>query len=433
MSLSRKKLDHFMKKKIGIIGLGTIGEATLRSLKKYSSLINKRSSVDIEIKKVCDLNRNKSRVASKFSIPYTPDPYELINDPDIDIIVELIGGIQPAKKYILKSFQKGKDVVTANKALLARCGKDIFAAAKKFKRNIGFEGSVCGAIPLIRSISEGLIGCEVTKLYGVLNGTTNYILCKMEKESMDFSAALKEAQAKGFAEKKSRLDVEGIDTLHKLAILSYLCFGVWPDLEDVHVRGISSISLSDIIYARELSYKIKLLAVAKKENNKLDLRIHPAFVPDEHPIAQVNSAFNAVWLEAKPAGQLLFYGEGAGGAPTSSSVISDIANISFEKARFINEKGTICLKSTGNVMSRYYIRFMARDFPGVLAKASKILASFNISIASVTQKERKKKKFVPIVMITHEVKEKDMKGALSKIDKLSVIKGPSQLIRIENL
>ena len=250
---------------------------------------------------------------------------------------------------------------------------------------------------------------------------------------MSFASALKEAQDKGFAEQKANFDIDGIDTLHKLSILSYLCFGAWPSLENIHVEGISRVSLLDIIYADELSYTIKLIAIARKEKNGLDLRVHPALIPCEHPLAQVNLAFNAVWLDAYPAGELLFYGEGAGGVPTSSSVISDIVNISLAKPSFIQERRDIRFVNIGNIVNRYYIRFMAKDRPGVLSKISKILASLDISIASVTQKERKEKNFVPIVMVTHQAKEGNIQKAISRIDKLSVIKEPSQVIRIENL
>ncbi len=423
-----------LNRRIGIIGLGTVGEATLSAIKKYRSLVYKRTELNIEIVKVCDIRKNKKKLFYRYSVPFTTNPYDIINDSGIDIVVELIGGIEPARTYIIESLKKGKDVVTANKALLAHYGKSIFQLAKKLNRNIGFEASVCGAVPLIRSISEGLVGCKVKKLYGILNGTTNYILYRMEKDHLDFSDALKDAQSKGLAERYSDLDIKGVDALHKLSILSYLCFGVWPKIDNIYVEGISKVSLLDIMYVEELSYKIKLLAIAKKEKNELDLRVHPALVPSEHPLSQVNASFNAVWLDSYPAGELLFYGEGAGGVPTSSSVVSDIVNISFAKPRFIQERSSdIKFTKIGSLFNRYYIRFMAKDRPGVLAKISKILASFGISIASVTQKEREKKKFVPIVMLTHEAKEENMRRALSKIDKLSVIKGPSQLIRIEDL
>jgi len=420
-------------KKIGIIGLGNVGEAVLATLKKYSSLIFHRTSLKIEIKKICDIDETKEKKAKKFSIPFTTNPLDLIDDPDIDIIVELIGGINPAYTLIVKSFKKGKSVVTANKALLAIKGKDILSLAKKAKKCIGFEAAVCGAIPLIKNISEGLIGCEVKRIYGILNGTTNYILYKMLKESIDFKTSLKEAQKKGLAEKKPKLDIEGIDALHKLCILSYLCYGIWPSPDKVYTEGISKISLLDVVYAQELGYMIKLLAVAKNEKGELELRVQPTLLSKDHPLAQVSLAYNAVYFDTKPAGELLFYGKGAGGGPTSSSVISDIVSISLGNKSFMRKQEKIKIRNIKDIKSRYYIRFMAEDRPGVLAKISKILSFLNISIASVTQKERNRDKFVPIIMLTHEASEDGIKKALAKIDKLKVIKNPSQVIRIENL
>lgn len=420
-------------KKVGIIGLGNVGEAVIRSFRKYSSLIARRTSLKIEIRRVCDIRRAKEKLAKEFSLPFTTNPYDLIEDPQLDIIVELIGGIEPAFTFITQSLKNNKSIVTANKALLATKGKQIFSLAEKKGQHVGFEASVCGAIPIIKSISEGLVGCEIKKLYGILNGTTNYILYQMAKETLDFATALKEVQNKGLAEKVPDLDIKGRDTLHKLCILSYLCYGIWPSLDEVYNEGISKISLLDILYAQELNYRIKLLAIAKKEKDSLELRVHPTLVPSEHPLSDVSLAYNAVYFDTQPAGKLIFYGEGAGGPPTSSSVISDIVDLAAGGGRFIRQEEKIRLKNIKDIKTRYYIRFMAQDRPGVLAKISKVLASLNISIASVTQKERKEGKFVPIVMLTHEAGEDNMRKALLKIDKFRVIKSPSQLIRIEDL
>jgi len=422
-----------MKKRIGIIGLGVVGEATLKTLIKYKNLIKKRTSVEIEIAQVCDKNRRKKEIADKFGLSFSSNPFSIIENPQIDILVELIGGLTPAYEYITAAIKRRKNVVTANKALLAQYGEEIFSLAERMKVNIGFEASVCGAIPLIRSIRQGLVGCEVKKLYGILNGTTNYILHKMSTENLEFNQALKEAQEKGFAERNPSLDIEGIDTLHKLCILSYLCFGIWPKQEDIYTQGIKGISHLDILYAEELSYRIKLLAIAKKNQKKLFLRVAPTLIRKEHPLSQVSSNFNAVWLNTYPAGELLFYGKGAGGFPTSSAIISDLVGVEQEKGFFLQKKEKIEIERISNLKSRYYIRFMAQDLPGVLAKISKILASFKISIASVTQKERRKGKIVPIVMLTHEAKEKDLREAIARIDRLDVIKPPTQVIYIEDV
>ncbi len=422
-----------MIKKIGIIGLGHVGEAVLKSFRASAPLIYRKTSLKIELKGACDIRSQKKRIASKYRVPFTTKPSSLINDPDIDIIVELIGGINPARKIITVALKKGKHVVTANKALLASCGKEIFSLAQRKKRAIGFEASVCAAIPLIKSISEGLVGCEVKALHGILNGTTNYVLDRMAKGRIDFKSALGEAQSKGFAEKNPTLDIEGIDSLHKLCILSYLCFGVWPSLKKVYAEGIAKISLLDILYAQELNYRVKLLAIAKKQHGKIDLRVHPTLISTEHLLSDTSLAHNAVCLNTYPAGELLFYGEGAGGIPTSSSVISDIVSIALNGKGLLRKEEKASLCDIRDVKMRYYMRIMALDKPGVLAKISKILSSHNISIASVTQKERDIHKFVPVVMITHEVREDDVCKALSQIDKISAIKSPSQKIRIEDL
>jgi len=422
-----------MVKKIGIIGFGNVGQAVVGSLRKYNSLIVRRTSLKINIKKVCDIDKKKKAQLKKFNIPFSADPYQLINDPEIDIIVELFGGIEPARTLIVEALRKGKNVVTANKALLATYGKELFSLARKKNRSIGFEASVCGAIPVIKSTSEGLVSCDVKKIYGILNGTTNYILYKMRKARLDFATALNEAQQQGYAEKKPDLDIKGIDTLHKLCILSYLCYGIWPPLNKVYTEGISGISLQDILYAEELEYRIKLLAIAKKEKGSLDLRVHPTLVPVDHPLSHISLAYNAVRFETQPAGELLFYGEGAGGIPTSSSVISDIVAIASGHKSFLRNEARIKLKNIKDVQSRYYMRCLVLDSPGVLAQISKILASCKISIALVNQKEQRRGRFCPIVMLTHTVKERNMQKALQAIDKLRVVRSPSKIIRIEDL
>jgi len=422
-----------MVKKIAIIGMGTVGEATIRSLKKNAALISRRKDLDVEIKGVCDVRKEKETVAKSLGVAFTTDAYQLINDPEVDVIVELIGGIEPAKSLILAALKNKKHVVTANKALLAQHGAEIFNVALENNVAVGFEASVCGAIPLIEGVSRGLVSSEIKKIEGILNGTTNYILHRMTEERMDFALALKEAQKKGFAEKNPHFDVEGIDTLHKLCILAYLCFGVWPKLDKVYTEGITKITLMDILYAEELGYRIKLLAIAKKEDHDLDLRVHPALVCFDHPLAEVDDAYNAAFLDTVPAGQLLFYGLGAGGAPTSASVISDVVNILLGGNEFFRGEEKVKLKNIKEVTTRYYLRFMAKDRPGVLAAIAKVLASCKISIASVQQREVSKGKLAPVVILTHRAKEADLQKALARIDKLDIVKHPTQVIRIEDL
>ncbi|MFO8053109.1 MAG: homoserine dehydrogenase [Candidatus Omnitrophota bacterium] len=422
-----------MIKKIGLIGLGTVGQGVLKTLKENSSLITRRTSLNIEIKKVCDINRSRGKVAKQFSLPFTTDPYAIINDPDIDIVIELIGGIEPAYTLVKAALKNKKSVVTANKALLAKNGKAIFNLAAKKDVSVGFEASVCGAIPIIKSVSEGLVGCQVDKIFGILNGTANYILHKMEKENISFQKALTQAQEKGLAEQNPVFDIEGGDTLHKLCILSYLCYGIWPKLSKVYTEGITKISLLDILYAKDLKYRIKLLAIAKRDKKSLDLRVHPVLVPLRHPLSGIPLAYNAVTLYTHPAGELLFFGEGAGGIPTSSSVVSDIVAIATGNKGFARKAEDITMVDIKEVKNQYYLRCMIKDQPGALAKITKVLALSDISISSVTQKIRSRGKFVPLIMVTHEAREKDLKKAISKIDKLSIVQSPSQLIRIEKI
>ncbi|MBN2483352.1 MAG: homoserine dehydrogenase [Candidatus Omnitrophica bacterium] len=422
-----------MVKKVGIIGLGIVGEATLNSLLHYQSLIKKRTSLTVCVSKVCDINPRKKKLIRDRKVKFTSNPHEVLNDPEIDVVVELIGGIHPAKGFILEALKNKKHVVTANKALLATSGKEIFQYAHRAGRNIGFEASVCGAIPLIKSISEGLIGCDVRSLYGILNGTTNYILYKMSQEQMSFKDALKDAQAAGFAEKHPHLDIEGKDTVYKLCILSYLSFGVWPNVHEIFVEGISKINPLDILYAHDLAYRIKLLAIARKEKKTLSLRVHPTLIREDHPLSEVDCAVNGVWLDTHPAGELLFYGEGAGGVPTSSAIIADIVSVCVNRGVFAREEWNCTMKSIDELRTRYYLRCMVLDMPGVLAKITRILALHKISIASVHQKERAQGEFVPIVLITHDVQESNVKNALQEIDKLKEVKKTSQCIRIEDI
>lgn len=417
---------------VGIIGLGNVGEAVVRSIKSQSALIFRRTLLKLTVKTICDTRSQKRQLSKKYKVGFTRNASDLLNDPQINTVVELIGGIEPAKTFILEALKKGKDVVTANKALLSQHGREIFDMAKKQGKAVGFEASVCGAIPLIHSIEEGLVSSEVNKLYGIVNGTTNYILHQMEQQQKDFCVILKEAQKKGIAEKNPALDIEGKDALHKLCILSYLCFGYWPPVEQVFCEGIKKISLLDVAYAKELNYRIKLLAIAKRKGDNLDLRVHPTLVPMTHPLASISQAFNAVYLDTYPAGPLLFYGQGAGGTPTSSAVVSDIVNIAIKDKDLVPQATEMNLIPMKNIKARYYIRFTAYDQPGVLAAVSRILAAENISIASVNQKEKFSGKYAPLVILTHDAKEENLLKALEAIDRLPVIKGPSQRIRIEN-
>ncbi len=424
---------------IGLIGFGTIGSGVVKSLMERRDMLLKRAGMDFNLSLVCDKDLSSKRDVNIPKSMLTKDADRVINDPNIHIIVELIGGIHPAKEIVMKALSKGKHVVTANKLLLATEGMEIFQKAKDSNREIYFEASVAGGIPIIKAIREGMVGNRFSSVLGILNGTSNYILSGMSSEGASFKAALKEAQLKGYAEKDPSLDIKGLDSSHKLAILSLLAFGKRVDLSDIYVEGIEDISNFDIQYAKELGYVIKLLAIAKRYGNELEVRVHPTFLPSEYLLSSVSGAYNAIFIEADLVGKQLFYGQGAGKLPTSSAVVSDIVDIGHKITCGKNSAKSVIPRDTeikkvrkmDDVITRYYAHFSAIDKPGVLANIADLLGRHNISIASVVQKERSKSHIVPIVMLTHEAKEKDMQAALSKINKLPAIKKKSVIIRLE--
>jgi len=431
-----------MKKiNLGIIGFGNVGSGVMKILRDKKTFLADRIGLEINIRKICDKDIVSKRNISVDKQVLTKNVLEIINDPHIDIVVELMGGIHPAKEYITAALKKGKNIVTANKALLAQEGRELFAEASDRGKNIYFEASVGAGIPIIKSLREGLVANKFNSIFGILNGTSNFILSQMSHEARTFNYALEEAKRKGFAEKDPALDIEGIDSAHKLILLTYLCFGRFVNLNEVFIEGISRISLADVAYSKELGFEIKLLAIAKKEDDELEVRVHPTLIPRTHLLSSVVGVFNAIYVSSDLAGNLLFYGPGAGQLNAASAVIADVIDLTQDiKAglfrptlNMIPDKSIKRVRKTDDFESRYYIRFMAVDKPGVLAKISGILAKFGISIASVTQKERHEERVVPIVMVTHEAREKDLRAALEMIDRLGTIREKSVAIRIEEV
>jgi homoserine dehydrogenase len=365
------------------------------------------------------------------------DAWALVRDPDIDIVVELIGGTGLAHELIAEALNCGKWVVTANKALLAEKGNDIFPLASARGCEIGFEASVCGGIPVIRAIRDGLVGNRINYILGILNGTSNYILSRMTDEGLAFRQALEEAQKLGFAEADPTLDVEGIDAAHKLCILARLAFGCPVDMEHIGTGGISRIEPIDIEFAREFGYKIKLLAIAKDENGAIEARVEPSMLPMKHPLSSVSGVYNAVYVVGDRVGPNLYYGKGAGAEPTGSAVVSDIVDMAMRKStRGIRPGMQLSadgrrIKAGGESVTPFYMRFRAEDRPGVLSKISGILSEYDISIFAVTQKGRKENEYVPIVMLTYEAPEAQLRKAKAEIDELPFISGESVHIRIE--
>ncbi|OQX22417.1 MAG: homoserine dehydrogenase [Desulfobacteraceae bacterium IS3] len=428
---------------IGLLGCGTVGTGVAKILIENRDLICSRVGAALNLKYVADIDTKKDRGIRFGEGVLISDAEKVLNDPDIDIIVEMIGGEGIAKQFILKAISNGKHVVSANKALIASQGNALFKAASERRVDIGFEASVGGCMPIIKTLRESLVGNRITSMIGILNGTCNYILSKITDEGMSFEAALAEAQAKGFAEADPTLDVGGFDTAHKLAILNALAYGMEVNLKDIYIEGISGITPMDIELAGQFGYRIKLLAIGKDRGNAIEARVHPTMIPFDNLLSNVNANLNAVMISGDAVGNMLLYGYGAGMMPTASAVIGDIVdiarNILFGTAGRIplfsyqpESIRKIPVMPMDEISTHYYIRFSAADRPGVLSKIAGILGNYSISIESVNQKGRKIGGFVPIVMLTHRAREADVKKALSEISVLDIVGNKPALIRIED-
>jgi homoserine dehydrogenase len=428
---------------LGLIGFGTIGTGVVRLLGENRNLIKRRLGAELVIKKIADLDIETPRVVTVDKNILTRDVNEILEDPEISIVMELMGGYEPAMSFLIKAMRNKKHVVTANKALLASYGHDIFSVADEEMVNVGFEASVGGTIPIIKTLKESLVANNIESIFGIMNGTSNYILTRMTDENKAFDIVLKEAQDLGFAEADPTFDVEGIDVAHKLVITLTLSYGKRVAMDDIHREGISEIREQDIEFAGELGYKIKLLAIAMRKEDSIEARIHPTMIPFDHILASVNGNYNAVHFVGDASGSVFLYGQGAGMMPTASAVVSDLVDIgrdamkgtwrrvplrSFQK-EYIED---INLMPMDDIVTNYYLRFSAVDRPGVLSKISGILGNNNISIASVIQKERKLDGAVPVVMTTHRAMEKNVRIALEEIDTLDIVRGKTALIRIED-
>jgi homoserine dehydrogenase len=368
------------------------------------------------------------------------DAAKVLDDPSIQVVVELVGGLEPARTFILRALAAGKHVVTANKALLAHHGAELYEEARRCGVALGFEAAVAGGIPLIRAVKEGLVANRVLSLAGIVNGTCNYVLSKMTNEGLDFSLVLKEAQAQGYAEADPTLDIEGMDSAHKLQILVALAFRTFVPLEQIHTEGITRVTAQDIDYARELGYRIKLLAIAKATDRGVEVRVHPTMIPATSPLAAVAGVFNAIFLTGDAVGDLMFYGRGAGQLPTASAVWSDVLEIARRVAHGIPSLAIelpavalqpLPLTPMEAIRCCYYLRVMMQDRPGALSRVAGILGDNDISIANVIQKGRGTREAVPVVMLTHEARERDMRAALTAIDALPDVATATTMIRVE--
>ncbi|MDH4265913.1 MAG: homoserine dehydrogenase [Deltaproteobacteria bacterium] len=428
---------------IGLIGFGTVGTGLVKILQEKAKLLEERLGLSIVLKRIADLDVTTDRGVKVNPAILTTKVTEVMEDPEIVIVVELIGGLEPARTFILQALEKGKHIVTANKALLAVHGAEIFKAADERGMDIGFEGSVGGGIPIIRALKEGLVANKIRVIFGILNGTSNYILSEMTNQGLQFQEVLKEAQKLGYAEADPTLDIEGIDTAHKLSILLSLAYGVQVRMEDIYTEGISAISPMDIEHARELGYHIKLLAIAKSDGGPIEARVHPTLLPANHLLATVGGPFNAIFVKGDAVGSTLFYGAGAGMMPTASAVVSDLVDLCRNIRLGVSRRVPLLsylpahlreaeIKNIHDVTSTYYLRFTVVDRPGVLSRISGILGDLDISISSVIQKGRRVEKAVSIYVVTHEAREKNMQKALQVIDRLPVIVDKTVLLRIED-
>lgn len=430
---------------VGLLGFGTVGSGVARILLEQSELLRQRAGMSIRLARICDLDITTSRGFPVASDILTDDVRSLIDDPELDIFIELIGGLEPARTFVLEAIQKGKHVITANKALLAAHGHEIFEAAARHGVELGFEASVGGGIPVVKAVKEGLVANRLQTVMGIMNGTANYILSRMTEEGMAFQDVLADAQRLGYAEADPSYDVEGIDTAHKLVIMAMLAFGTPVELSDIYIEGISRLSPLDISFAKEFGYRIKLLAIARNGNNGLELRVHPTMIPSEHLLAQVGGAYNAFYFVGDSVGKVFLYGLGAGQMPTGSAVVADVVDVARNLAGgTIGRVASLGLpydmlrplkrRPMDSLTACYYFRFSVVDRPKVLARISGILGDMDISIASVVQKGRGSgDSSVSVVMLTHEAHEVKVREALKRIDSLDVISGETMVIRIEDL
>lgn len=431
--------------KIGVLGLGTVGGGTVNVLQRNAGEISRRAGREIKVTRASVKNLNRERICDTNGIQISIDPYEIINDPEIDIVLELIGGDSFAKDLVLKAIDNGKHVVTANKALIALHGNEVFSSASRTGVMVAFEAAVAGGIPIIKALREGLSGNQIEWLAGIINGTGNFILTEMRDKGRNFDDVLAEAQALGYAEADPTFDVEGIDAGHKLTILASIAFGIPLQFNKVYTEGISKITQEDVAYAEELGYRIKHLGIARKMSAGIELRVHPTLIPERRLIANVDGVMNAIVVQGDAVGPTLYYGAGAGADPTASAVVADVIDVvralttdpenhvphlAFQADALSDQP----ILSMQEVQTAYYLRLTAEDKPGVMAEITRILADHQISIEAIIQKQpQQDERSLPIILLTQKTQEQEMNAAISKIENLSTVTGHVTHIRVETL
>ncbi len=427
---------------VGIIGFGTVGTGVARVLLDNATLIRRRVGVPVELVRIADLDITRDRGIALPPGLLTTDAKQVLTDPAVDVVVELIGGYDAAKRVILEAIAAGKHVVTANKALLALHGEEIFDAASRKGVELGFEASVGGGIPVIRALTEGLAGNAIQSIYGIINGTSNYILSRMTHEGHSFEAVLADAQREGYAEADPTFDVSGIDSAHKLAILANLAYGTPVNFKEIYTEGITHVTPIDLAYAREFGFTIKLLGIAKLIDGEVEARVHPTMVPSGSLIAQVEGVYNAIQLVGDAVGDVVLYGRGAGSLPTGSAVVSDVIAIGRNLLKGVagrvpaasfqqDQRRPLRMRPMEEITSLYYLRFMVVDRPGVLAQIAGELGRCGISISSMLQQGRREGQTVPVVIKTHMAREREVQTALREINRKPFVSEPTRLIRVE--
>jgi len=422
--------------RVGLIGLGTIGTGVAQLLLTHRDLLSQRLGKTVQLVRICDLDIARDRGVDLSTVDLTTEAARITEADDIDLVIELMGGLEPARSFVKAALAHGKHVVSANKALIAKHGEELFPLAAEKGLQIGFEAAVGGGIPCMKALREGLAANAIESIYGILNGTCNYILSKMETEGADFAEVLAQAQELGYAEADPTFDVEGIDTAHKLSILAAMAFGSKIKFDDIYTEGISRITPADIASAHELGYRIKLLGIAKPHGShdaqRIEMRVHPTLVPLDSQLAQVSDSYNAVQITGDFVGQTMFFGRGAGERPTASAVVADIVDVASgfpEGVRhlappmgFVQEaRRDVPTLPMADTVCEYYLRLMVKDQPGVIAAVTSILADHRISLEAVLQKERHATREVPVIMLTHGTTEGNMQAALARILALDTV------------
>lgn len=425
--------------KVGLIGLGTVGSGVVEILRRHRADFVTRAGVDIQIARYAD--RDTARFAA-LGLPAeacTTDASDIINDPSIDVIIELIGGTGVARDVVLGALKAGKSVVTANKALMASHGQEVMDAAEANSVDLMFEASVGGGIPIIGPLKHSLVSNEVAAVYGIVNGTTNYMLTRMAEDGLDYATALAEAQARGYAEADPTADVDGLDAAAKISILASIAFNSRVTLPDVPAEGIRAITPGDIAYATEMGYVIKLVAIARRVSGGIDVRVHPTMIRADHPLAKVNAVYNAIYVVGDAVGETMFFGEGAGSLPAASAIVGDLIEVARHiQSGCLSLVGCTCreelpIRDMGDLETEYYIRLLVKDRPGVLASVARIFGDNGVSLASVIQKRTDDEGGAEIVWVTHTAAERDVRTALAAIGALEVVDRIASVIRVEEL